>query len=245
MDGEVLVSGGGVGPRAWAVGLCLLVAPAGLSAQAGRAAANDGTRLYEQGRFAEAHDRYLEALREAPDSPIIRFNDGNALYRGAQYESALEAYRDAIGRGDLALLPDAWYNVGNALYRRQMLQESLEAYKQALRIDPSDTDSKHNLERVLEQMREQQDPEQEPDEDQEDDPQGDQSQDQDQPQDDEPDTEAQDPPGEPPPGAGGRRPQEMSREEAERLLDAIQEDQDEVNRQPRSAARGRRPRKDW
>jgi hypothetical protein len=37
----------------------------------------------------------------------------------------------------------------------------------------------------------------------------------------------------------------MTREEAERLLDAIREDQDEVKRQPRTPARGTRPRRDW
>jgi hypothetical protein len=36
----------------------------------------------------------------------------------------------------------------------------------------------------------------------------------------------------------------MTREEAQRLLDAIQEDPDDVNRKPASA-RGRRPRKAW
>ena len=120
-----------------------------LEAQAGRARVEEGNRLYEEGRFAEAHQKYLEALAEAPESSVIPFNDGNALYQDADYQRAMEAYQRAIESGDPALASSAWYNLGNALYRQQQLEPSLEAYKQALRLSPDDADAKHNLERVL------------------------------------------------------------------------------------------------
>ena len=232
-----------------------------LRGQAGRGETREGNRLYEEGRFAEAHEKYLEALLEAPDSPIIRFNDGNALYRGENYESALESFRTAVESGDPQLAAAAWYNLGNTLYRQGALPESLEAFKQALRADAADIDAKHNLERVLEQMQQQQQQQQEQQQgDGENEgqppPEGgeqnqDQQQEQDQPEQDpgdqqdpeqnpdqNPDDTESPPQGPPPPG-------EMTREEAERLLGAIQEDQDEVNRKPRTAARGTRPRRDW
>ena len=105
--------------------------PGGVAAQRGRAELNDGNRLYEEGRFPEAHEKYLEALRAAPDLPLALFNDGNALYQSAEYVRALDAYRRAIESGDPALAAPAWYNLGNALYRQQRFQESLEAYKEA------------------------------------------------------------------------------------------------------------------
>ena len=37
----------------------------------------------------------------------------------------------------------------------------------------------------------------------------------------------------------------MTPEEAERLLQAIQEDPDEIDRSPRADSLGRRPRKNW
>lgn len=253
--------------------------PAELRGQAGRAETNEGNRLYEEGRYGEAHEKYLEALLEAPDSPLIRFNDGNALYRAENYESALESFRSAVESGDPRLASAAWYNLGNTLFRQGALPESLEAFKQALRADPGDVDAKHNLERVLEQMRQQEQQQQQQgdgendQEDQEDEeqnegqppPEGD-DQEQDQPepnpeedqnpegnQDPEEDSEQnpqqnpeQNPDeGESPPEGGPPPPGEMTREEAERLLDAIREDQDEVNRQPRVPARGTRPRRDW
>ena len=254
------------------IAILAAAAPAEARAQAGRAETREGNRLYEEGRFAEAHEKYLEALLEAPDSPIIRFNDGNALYRGEDYESALESFRAAVESGDPELAAAAWYNLGNTLYRQGALPESLEAFKQALRADPADADAKHNLERVLEQMQEQQqqeqqsdgeneeenegedegepqpqggeqnpDPEQGPQDQPEQGPQQDPSQDprnQPNPEQDPDESEPQPQEGTPPPG-------EMTREEAERLLDAIREDQDEVNRQPRTPTRGTRPRRDW
>ncbi len=134
----------------------ITLAPASAETQRGRADVREGNRLYGERRYAEAHERYLDALRDAPDSPLIRFNDGNALYQTQEFQRALEAYRDAIESGDATLVSDSWYNLGNVLYRQQKLQEALEAYKEALRHDPSDIDAKHNLERVLQQLQQQQ-----------------------------------------------------------------------------------------
>ena len=259
LEREVFVNTKRAALAAFAAFVTLGVAGAAeLRGQAGRGETREGNRLYEEGRFAEAHEKYLEALLEAPDSPIIRFNDGNALYQGENYESALESFRTAVESGDPQLAAAAWYNLGNTLYRQGALPESLEAFKQALRADPADIDAKHNLERVLEQMQQQAATSRQGDGENEGQPppeggeqNQDQQQEQDQPEQDpgdqqdpeqnpeqNPDDTESPPQGPPPPG-------EMTREEAERLLGAIQEDQDEVNRKPRTAARGTRPRRDW
>ncbi len=237
-------------------------------AQAGRPQAREANRLYEQGRYAEAHQKYLEALAEAPGSPLLRFNDGNALYRSEDYARAMQSYLEAAETDDPTIAVQSWYNLGNALFRQQQLQQSLEAYKQALRLDPSDADAKHNLERVLELLQQQQQEQQQDgeqgDQNQQQDPQ--QNQQQDQPQDqrqsqqDQQDQqqgdqqqEQQDPQGAPDPqgpeqeeGESESPPADgrMTPEEAERLLGAIAEDPDEVNRQ-RAPVRGRIPRKPW
>ena len=229
-----------------------LLVPGALSAQ--RSLVEEANRLYAEGRYAEAHEMYLEALRENPGSPLIRFNEGNALYQNQEFERALEAYRDAIESGDTALAEGAWYNLGNSFFRQQQLDASLEAYKQALRINPGDLDAKHNLERVLEQMEEQENQQDQQNQNQDDQNQENQeNQDQQQPppegdpeQDDrrqdqpppENDEQRQEQPVQPPPG-------QMTPEEAERLLQAIQEDPDEVDRPPRADSLGRRPRKNW
>ena len=225
--------------------------PGGVAAQRGRAELNDGNRLYEEGRFPEAHEKYLEALRDAPDLPLALFNDGNALYQSEEYVRALDAYRGAIESGDPALASPAWYNLGNALYRQQRFQESAEAYKQALRIDPGEIDYKHNLELALEQQLQQpdQDPQsgdgdasqQDQEQENQDGEQNQEPQDQEESQDEEDQEQDQQP-------ESGQRPEpapgEMTEEEAERLLQGVQEDPGEVNRR-QAPLRGRRPSKPW
>jgi len=247
----------------WAVaGLVMLIGalPSGVAAQRGRTEVNDGNRLYEEGRFEEAHEKYLEALGDAPDSPLALFNDGNALYQSEEYERALDAYRRATEAGDAALASPAWYNLGNTFYRQQRFQESIEAYKEALRIDPGEIDYKHNLELALDQQLQQ--PEQDPQSDDGDANQDNEDQSQDQenqegeqdqdPQDQGQDEEEQDSdqqPEEPPEEEKSEsepdpRPGEMTEEEANRLLQGVQEDPGEVNRR-QAPLRGRRPRKPW
>lgn len=261
---RVRTLGGSLGVVAVLLALCV----ADVSAQAGRREVDEGNRLYGEGLFAEAHQRYLEALAESPESSLIRFNDGNALYQSADYQRAMEAYQQAVESGDPELASAAWYNFGNALYREQQLQQSLEAYKQALRLNPSDPDAKHNLERVLEQIQ-QQEQEQQQDGDQSQDPQEGENEENQRQQPGDQETEEsdqnqqpQDPGQEPqereqPPQDASDQEQEqdaqaqpqpqpgqMTPEEAQRLLDAIEEDPGDVNRKP-VTARGRKPRRPW
>ncbi len=250
------------------VGAVVLIGalPRGVAAQRGRAELNDGNRLYEEGRFGEAHEKYLEALRNAPGLPLALFNDGNARYESDEYDRALDAYRGAIESGDPALAGPAWYNLGNSLYRQQRFQESLEAYKEALRIDSDEIDYKHNLELALEQLQQQeQDPQSEDGEENDQneerenqdgernqEPQNEeQNQDEEDPEQDPTEEPNQDSPPEEPPEEEQPEsqqpepaPGEMTQEEAERLLQGVQEDPDEVNRR-QAPLRGRRPSKPW
>ena len=236
------------------VGMAMLACiglPSLAAAQPGRGAVDAGNRLYDEGRYEEAHEQYLEALREAPDSPIVPFNDGNALYRTEELQRATESYRQAVESGDPAVEAQAWYNLGNALYRQQQLEPALEAYKEALRRNPADTDAKHNFEVALEQLQQQppddqqdgsdegqdqqdqQDPQ--PSEQEQDQGQQDQPEDrEDQPQEQQQENAEQ----QPPPGA-------LSREEAERLLQAIDEDSSQIQRQRQTTAPTRPPRRPW
>ncbi len=253
------------------LGLSVLL-PSPASAQAGRAEVREGNQLYQEGRFEDAHEKYLEALRAAPGSPVVRFNDGNALYQTEEFQRAVEAYHEAIEAGDPVLEAQAWYNVGNAFFRQEQLAEAIEAYKQALRTDPGDVDAKHNLELALEQMEQQQqnqqqggDQEQDPNQDQQQNQdqngQGDQEQDQqdeqadqqddpgDQEQEQDPGDQEQDDQGDqgdrPPPQQAPPPPGQMTRQEAEQLLRAIEEDPEQAGRQKAISATGRRPRKKW
>jgi len=248
-----------------AVGLAAAMTglPPSAAAQPGRADVQEGNRLYREGRYDEAHEKYLEALRAAPDSPVIRFNDANALYQSDEFARAVDAYRGAIEAADPILEAQAWYNLGNALYRQQQVEGALEAYKEALRRNPGDTDAKHNLEVALEQLQQQQQQQQQQ---QSDDPEDQENQDRQQQPREQPsgdelpeenpeqepgrdEQEEQQPDGDSQPETGEAdaqpQPGQMSREEAERLLQAITEDPGEIRRQRRPADPGRRTRRPW
>ena len=260
---------GRAGSVAFALALLAGALAAPVAGQDGRREIEEGNRLYEKGRFQEAHARYLEALEKVPGLAPARFNEGNALYRSQEFQRAMEAYLEALENGDPQWQSDAWYNLGNAMLRQQQPGPALDAYKQALRLDPTDQDAKHNLEMALRMLEQQEQggegedgDEQNPNEQQ----QGDQSQDgqqgrgrsdpseggdegeagqQPQPRESQRDGESgqsnEEQGGE---GRSGQSSPRMTPEQAERLLQAVTEDPGEVNRKT-AQARGRRPRKDW
>lgn len=232
-----------------------LMAAQPAASQSTRGPVREGNRLFADGRYDEARQHYLDALREDPNSAVIRFNEGNALYESTAFREALDAYRQAIASGDQSLQAKAWYNLGNAFYRQQMYQESAEAYRQALRTDPNDIDAKHNLEWVRKQMEEQPGRQDQEDDQNQNGNEDQQPQDQEQQQDereqgerqqnDQNDGEQAQGPQDEPQEGDGQQPPPMTREEAERLLSAINEGPNDLRRpQP---ARGARvaTRKPW
>ncbi len=263
--------GGRVDALALAAALWFGIAGPAVSAtaQEGRREVEAGNRLYDEGRYQEAHARYLEALRKVPGLPLARFNEGNALYRSQEFQRAMEAFIEAAEGADPEWRPSALYNLGNALIRQEQPGPAAEAYKQALRLDPADEDAKHNLELALQQLEQQQqeggegqegdEQNQERQQDQQDGqppPDGQEGEQPNDPAEDEDDQRQPRPQegegdGEPEPedreegdGEGRMPPPQMTPEQAERLLQAITEDPGEVNRKA-AQARGPRPRKDW
>ena len=251
----------------WTISFWLL-AELGMG-QAGRDEVLEGNSLFAEGRFEEAHEKYQQALEEDPSSEVIRYNLGDAEYKKNLYEEAIEAFSQASQSEDPELQARASYNLGNALYRLGKLEDSIQAYKDALRIDPGDTDSKHNLEFVNSKLEEQEQDKQEDKEDQ--DQQEQENQDEQGNQDQKEDGEqGQDTPEEQASDqnqseqqkdqgkekaeqqqdsgsdqADSRATPKMSREEAERLLEALSESNNELKKK-KLETKGRVPvEKDW
>jgi tetratricopeptide (TPR) repeat protein len=137
----------------------LLLAPAVPSAAA-PPEAQDGNRLFAQGKYQEAEKAYLEAQSRMPNRPEISYNLGNALIKQKKYEQAVQALRQAISKGDRELQANGWYNLGNAQFDMGRFGDSAQSFVQALRLAPKDTDAKHNLELSLRKMQEQKQPQQ-------------------------------------------------------------------------------------
>jgi Ca-activated chloride channel family protein len=94
---------------------------------------------------------------ERRDDPRVRYNLGNAQYRMSRYEEAVESYRKALVSADTALTHRVLMNLGNAYVRaaeeapdkEDFLRRAVTTFEQALVLAPADQDAKWNLELTL------------------------------------------------------------------------------------------------
>lgn len=119
-----------------------------------------GNRQYGKKAFGEALELYDKASVKAPESPIVAFNKGAALYKQGDYEKAAEQFKEAASKTkSLPFEAKAWYNLGNVAFKegeRQedsdlqkalaSLQESVKHYSTALEKDPKLEEAAQNLE---------------------------------------------------------------------------------------------------
>jgi Ca-activated chloride channel homolog len=116
----------------------------------------EGNRLYREKKYDEALKRYTEAQLEAPDAPQLHYNLGNVLYRKGDLEKARDEYRRALASADPGLDPLSVYNMGNTFFSQQQYKDAVSAYQRALKLNPTDADAKRNLELALLRMKQQQ-----------------------------------------------------------------------------------------
>lgn len=127
--------------------IALLLMPISANAEYFDAAARQGVAHYDRQEYEQASNKFLESQTQKPDHPEISYNLGNSDYRLGKYESALESYAKTLADStDPALQQKSLYNSGNAWYQMGDLDKAIEFYSQALELDPSDIDSKFNLE---------------------------------------------------------------------------------------------------
>jgi len=105
-----------------------------------------GNRAYEKGNYSDAAGRYLRALGADSASFEARYDLGNALHRQEMYDAAAEALQRAAADSlaPAAHRAEAFYNLGNTQFRQKKYAEALESYKNALRLNPEDLQAKFN-----------------------------------------------------------------------------------------------------
>ena len=138
--------------------LLLLVLFSGFAWGSAAQKVREGNRLYKEGDYENALNRYSEAERQRPDSPEISFNMGDSFYRQKRYQEAMETHARSTSPpgGPRDLQAKAHYNIGDSLFRQGKLEEALEAYKKAIDLDSADVDTKYNIEFLQRKLQEQQ-----------------------------------------------------------------------------------------
>jgi len=201
-------------------------------AQADRKFIRQGNRQYSKEKFPESEIFYRRALDKNKESGDAVFNAGDALYKQKKYEDAGKQFIRSLNINENNEKKSAGlYNLGNSLLMANKLQESIEAYKNSLRLRPENMEAKYNLAYAQDLLKKQQEEQQKQqdknnqdqnkdqqkenkedntNQDQEKEGQQDQKNDQQQQQNAE------------------QQQQDMSKEDAERLLNAIANDEKKV-----------------
>lgn len=218
--------------------LALLCFGGSLFAQGERKFIRQGNREFQKEKYSESEISYRRAADKNKSSADAVFNTGDALYKQEKYEDAGKQFTESHRMNeDREKKATSMYNLGNSFLKSGKLKESIDAYKNSLRLDPGNMEAKYNLafaqDRLKEQEQQQQQQQNQQNQDQKNQDQ-DQNKDQDQDQnqdkkDDQKDNENQDQ------QQQNEQQQSMSREDAERLLNAIANDEKEVQEKVKEA----------
>lgn len=206
--------------------LFMLCFTGSLNAQADRKFIRQGNREYEKNKFPESEIAYRRALDKNKTSGDAVFNAGDALYKQKKYEDAGKQFIEShkmIEEKDKRSA--SMYNLGNSLFMANKLKESIEAYKNSLKLNPENMEAKYNLayaQDMLKKQEEQQKQQQQQQQQNKDNQ--DQKKDKEQPE--QKDQEKQDKNQQE--QQQQQQQQSISREDAERLLNAIANDEKNV-----------------
>jgi len=141
----------------------VILFPGPVSAESARSLVKSGNEAFSRGDYAGSLKHYEEAAAAAPDSAIILFNKGDALYKQEKYEEALQAFERAAAKAsqnkDRQLETRSFYNMGNSAYRSaekfgsENLEQALNEFKKssdyfqsAVKLDPGLSEAAQNLE---------------------------------------------------------------------------------------------------
>lgn len=116
-----------------------------------------GNKLYEQKKYKEATQAYMDAIKKNPNNATGLFNLGNALYQQKQYDATRKALEAAAKVSkDKGSRSAADYNTGNTYMQERKWEDAISSYKQALRNNPQDADAKYNLSYAEQMLKKQQ-----------------------------------------------------------------------------------------
>ncbi len=214
--------------------------------QSERSLIGDGNKQYNQQKFSDAEVNYRKALAKNHDSKQGVFNLGDALYKQGRFGEAAEQYAMSASRaGKGSIKSDAYYNLGNALLKSQKIPESISAYKEALKINPKDFDSKYNLELAKTLLQQQQQQKQNQQNQKDKNQQKDQKQNQQQNQQNQQKQENQQNQAQQD-QLQNQKKQQFSKQDAERILEALRNQEKEVQKKLHKKAPARvKIEKDW
>jgi Ca-activated chloride channel family protein len=222
-----------------ATALLLLCLPAASARAGDESDLRAGNSLYHKRKFEDALGRYRAAQR--PGDPRPDFNSGDALYRLDNLDEAAQKFQRLAE--DPKMPPQArsaaYYNLGDALVRKQDYAGAVAAYRRAVLLAPKDRDSRENLAVALRMLKHPPPPKKKDNK-----PNQDKKKDEKKDQKDK--SGGNNNESKPPPPAP--RPQDqMSKDDAQRIMRSVAEKEKSTKNQLQQASRQKRPppEEDW
>ena len=259
--------------------ICLFAMTINVQAQNERKFVRQGNKLFEQAlqdtskldttAFSLAETAYRKALDKRPDDLNWDFNLGDALYKQMKFKEATSKFEEIAEKStDKIDKSRAYHNLGNSMLMQNKLDEGIAAYKNALRNNPEDLESKYNLVYAMNMKKKQEEKQKKQDQNKDKDKDKNKDQDKDKDQDknkdkqqdknkdknkdqqdknqdqnknkqDQQDQQKKQQP----------QQQKISKENAERLLQALQNDEEKIQEKVKKAkaaqAKQRKTDKDW
>ena len=200
-----------------------------------------GNKLYNDSLFIKAEVDYRKALDINPKSTDAMFNLGNALLMQQKVKEAMEQYESVSKvEKDKSKLAEIYHNMGVILQSAKQYPQCIEAYKESLRNNPKDNETRYNLALAQKLLKDQQQNQQNQDQQQ-------QQQQQDQKEDKQEQNQDQQDQKNQQKQQQQQNKNEMSKENAQQLLNAVMQDeknvQDKVKKQIQ--IQGKKLDKDW
>lgn len=110
---------------------------------------NAGNAQIDNGDTVSGLINYQNAQVLAPDRPEAYYNAGIASENLDDLTRAQASLEFAVRQSDEQLRLDALYNLGNVYFRSAMYVEAVEAYKAVLTDNPQAEDARYNMELAL------------------------------------------------------------------------------------------------
>ncbi len=201
-----------------------------------------GNESFKKQDYASAEKYYQGGIQTDTNKNAAYYNLGNALYKQKKFDEAGQAYANATAGKNSDSLSRTWHNLGNSMIEQKKYQESINAYKQALKLNPNDEETRYNLAYAQSKLKQQQKPQKQNQKNnqQQKNQQQQQQQQQDQQQQDQQKQDQQ---------KDQQQKQNMSKDEAQRMLDALKDDEkktrDRMNNQKTNRRFSRSKTKDW
>lgn len=235
----------------------VLILVVNADAQSNHKNLREGDKSYYQKEYLKAEENYRKALEKDATSINGNHNLGNALYNQERYEEAAKYFESAaVQASEKSEKAMSYHNLGNAYLSQlsgvgnpeqaqELLNKSVEAYKQSLKLKPDDKATKYNLayaQKLQQQMMQQPPPQSQQSQEGEGNPP---PQNQDTPSEGNNKDDEQKPEEEKPqlqPNSG----ENMTKEEAERLIKIMEAEERKVQEKMNQKGKKRNPSgKDW